>query len=209
MMEEGRARMVAVSTHVESSERGANRERILRAALDVVAREGVDKVTHRSVATRASVSPGTVTYHFSTREDLVRQAFALYVTDYEQSLVHVLTERPLNSAGDIISFLISVTALDPAATDLATIEYEMLAYSGRDEDTKMRVAGWSRALEGWLTDPLEALGARRPMEAARQLMAVCRGSEFEVMARSQALPPEQFRARLETVLSSVLINPIG
>jgi len=201
--------MAVVSPRAEAGERGANRERILRAALNVVAQEGVDKVTHRSVATRAGVSPGTVTYHFASREDLVRQAFALYVTDYEQSLVQSLTERPLASVADIIAFLSSITALNPGATDLATIEYEMLGFAGRDEETKMRVAGWSRALEGWLTDPLEALGARRPMEAARQLMAICRGSEFEVMARGQTLPAEQFRSRLETVLSGLLVSSSG
>ena len=67
--------------------RGANRERILRAALEIISTKGVDKVTHRAVAAVAGVSPGTTTYHFATREDLVRDAFSLYIDDYQRSLV--------------------------------------------------------------------------------------------------------------------------
>ncbi|MEM1390639.1 MAG: TetR family transcriptional regulator, partial [Pseudomonadota bacterium] len=67
--------------------RGRNRERILRAALQIISRQGVDKVTHRAVAGLASVSPGTTTYHFVSREEMVREAFTLYVADFSQSLV--------------------------------------------------------------------------------------------------------------------------
>ncbi len=194
--------MAAASSKSET-ERGANRERILRAALDVVASQGVDKVTHRSVASRAGVSPGTTTYHFSSREDLVRQAFALYISDYEKSLVQTLTEHPIESVDDIVRFMLSMTALSPDRVDLATIEYEMLLFAGRDEATRMLVAGWSRGLEGWLTEPLEVLGAQKPMEMARQLVAVCRGSEFEVMSRRQTISPGQFQARLDTILAGL------
>lgn len=193
-----------MATQNETPERGANRERILRAALNVIGTYGVDKVTHRSVATGAKVSPGTVTYHFSTREDLVRQAFALYVGDYERSLVKTLTARPLETRSDLVGFLSAITALEPGDMDLAKIEYEMLLFSRRDEDTQMLVAGWSRLLEGWLIDPLEKLGAAKPMEAARHLAATCRGSEFEVMSRGQALANEPFRMRIEAVLDGVL-----
>ena len=77
--------------------RGANRERILRAALEIISTKGVDKVTHRAVAAVAGVSPGTTTYHFATREDLVRDAFSLYIDDYQRSLVETLTVRPVQT----------------------------------------------------------------------------------------------------------------
>ncbi|MEM9054922.1 MAG: hypothetical protein AAGB16_06315, partial [Pseudomonadota bacterium] len=58
--------------------------------------------------------------------------------------------------------------------------------------------------ETWLSDPLEALGAQKPLEAARLLVAVCRGSEFEVMARQQVLTRDVLRSRIETVLNGLL-----
>ncbi|MEO1660513.1 MAG: TetR/AcrR family transcriptional regulator [Pseudomonadota bacterium] len=184
--------------------RGANRERILRAALDIISNKGVDKVTHRAVAGVAGVSPGTTTYHFSTREDLVRDAFSLYIDDYQKSLVETLTHRPVQTREDFIRFLGSMTTLNPAQSGIEAIEYEMVLFAGRDEAMRMRVAAWSRTLESWLSDPLERLGASRPLEAARMLVALSRGSEFEVLSRSQEIHRDQFFNRLSTLLDAVL-----
>ncbi len=196
--------MSDISSQANSAGRGANRERILRAALDVISRIGVDKVTHRAVASLANVSPGTTTYHFDSRESLVREAFGLYITDYEKALVETLTKRPVQARDDFIGFLGGMTTLSPEGAGLASIEYEMILFAGRDVEMRMRVAAWSRTLESWLSDPLEQLGAARPLEAARMLVAVCRGSEFEVMSRGQELSREQFSARINTLLDALL-----
>lgn len=184
--------------------RGANRERILRAALDIISKRGVDKVTHRAVAAVAGVSPGTTTYHFATREDLVRDAFSLYIDDYQRTLVETLTQRPVQTRDDFIRFLGGMTTLNPDQSGLEAIEYEMVLFAGRDDAMRMRVAAWSRTLESWLSDPLERLGASRPLEAARILVAMSRGSEFEVLSRSQEIHREQFAARLSVLLDAVL-----
>ena len=47
------------------------RKDILRAAYDVAARQGVEALTVRAVATRADVSHGTVLFHFNRRDALV------------------------------------------------------------------------------------------------------------------------------------------
>jgi AcrR family transcriptional regulator len=184
--------------------RGANRERILRAALDIISKRGVDKVTHRAVAAVAGVSPGTTTYHFATREDLVRDAFSLYIDDYQRTLVETLTQRPVHTREDFIRFLGGMTTLNPEQSGLEAIEYEMVLFAGRDETMRMRVAAWSRTLESWLSDPLERLGASRPLEAARMLVAMSRGSEFEVLSRSQEIHRDQFASRLSALLDTVL-----
>lgn len=187
-----------------SAPRGVNRERILRAALDIISTRGVDKVTHRAVAGLAHVSPGTTTYHFATREDLVRDAFSLYIDDYQRALVETLTQRPIIGRDDLVRFLGSMTTLSPANSGLEAIEYEMVLFAGRDEAMQMRVAAWSRTLESWLSDPLERLGAERPLEAARMLVAISRGSEFEVLSRRQEISRDQFMRRLSTLLDAVL-----
>ena len=184
--------------------RGANRERILRAALDIISTKGVDKVTHRAVAALASVSPGTTTYHFSSREELVREAFSLYIDDYQKALVAALTQRPVLERDDFVRFLGGMTTLSPEDGGLEAIEYEMILFAGRDEPMRMLVAAWSRTLESWLSDPLERLGAERPLEAARMLVAMSRGSEFEVLSKRQAMTREQFSKRIQIVLSAVL-----
>jgi AcrR family transcriptional regulator len=68
----------------EAQERAAPgaRERILEAACDLVAAEGIDDVRIARVATRAGVSTALVHHYFSTREDLLEQAL---VHSFEQT----------------------------------------------------------------------------------------------------------------------------
>lgn len=55
------------------------RERILGATLAVIARSGIGAVTHRSVAEEAGVPLGSLTYWFSTKDDLLREALRRFV----------------------------------------------------------------------------------------------------------------------------------
>ena len=48
--------------------------RIALAALDVVAANGVEGLTHRAVAASAGIPLGSTTYHFSTLDDLLTAA---------------------------------------------------------------------------------------------------------------------------------------
>lgn len=50
------------------------RERIARAAIEVVAERGIEKLTHRAVAAAAGVPLGSTTYYFRTLDDLLAVA---------------------------------------------------------------------------------------------------------------------------------------
>lgn len=54
------------------------RSRIIDAALDVIAEKGVAGTTHRRVAARADVPLGSMTYHFHSMDELLREAFARF-----------------------------------------------------------------------------------------------------------------------------------
>ncbi|MDT0609196.1 TetR/AcrR family transcriptional regulator [Streptomyces lancefieldiae] len=57
------------------------RERIIAATLDLIAEEGIARVSHRKIATRAGVPLGSMTYHFSGMDQLLREAFGRF-TDH-------------------------------------------------------------------------------------------------------------------------------
>ncbi len=65
------------------------RERILRATLQVIARDGIGGVTHRSAAAEADVPLGSLTYWFATKDDLLREALRLFVDDETERLRRV------------------------------------------------------------------------------------------------------------------------
>ncbi|MFJ4466739.1 TetR/AcrR family transcriptional regulator [Streptomyces sp. NPDC089424] len=54
------------------------RARIVAATLDLVAEEGVAGVSHRKIAVRAGVPLGSMTYHFSGIEEVLREAFGQF-----------------------------------------------------------------------------------------------------------------------------------
>ena len=56
--------------------RGAGREALCRALVRVVARDGLDGVTFRSVAREAGVTHGLASYHFGTRETMIHEGLA-------------------------------------------------------------------------------------------------------------------------------------
>ncbi|MFF0777683.1 TetR/AcrR family transcriptional regulator [Streptomyces sp. NPDC003720] len=57
------------------------RARILDATLDLIAEEGIARVSHRKVAARAGVPLGSMTYHFGGMDEVLREAFGRF-TDH-------------------------------------------------------------------------------------------------------------------------------
>jgi TetR/AcrR family transcriptional regulator, regulator of biofilm formation and stress response len=57
------------------------RERILRTTLELIGVEGIGAVTNRRVAAAAEISPGSLTYHFSSQSDLLRESLLLFVAE--------------------------------------------------------------------------------------------------------------------------------
>lgn len=78
------------------------RERILAATLDHIAAEGVAGVSHRKIATRAGVPLGSMTYHFTGIDDLLREAFTRFadhiVTVFAQHLNGVESPEQVRKA---------------------------------------------------------------------------------------------------------------
>ena len=57
-----------------------NRERILRATLELFQVHGIKKTTTNDIARKAGVSPATVYNHFGSKEDLVRATVRYFLT---------------------------------------------------------------------------------------------------------------------------------
>jgi AcrR family transcriptional regulator len=111
------------------AERESARERILEAACDLIAAEGIDDVRIARVAMRAGASTALVHHYFSTREELLEQAL---LHSFEQ----VGDERFADAEGE--------TATATAA--LAEAIEECLPRPGRYErDWVLWVELWLRA----------------------------------------------------------------
>jgi len=61
---------------VRDGEQGGARERILGAAIDVVARDGIEALTVRAIALEAGVNVAAINYYFGSKERLVEEVLA-------------------------------------------------------------------------------------------------------------------------------------
>jgi DNA-binding transcriptional regulator YbjK len=92
----GGGRFTHAMSMTETITRGKDptrRERIARAAIDVVAERGIDKLTHRAVASAAGVPLGSTTYHFATLDDLLAEALRQAAADDVAQLREWLENR--------------------------------------------------------------------------------------------------------------------
>lgn len=68
------AHVAAATAATRRPPRGRGREALLEALVRVARRDGLDAVTHRSVAAEAGVTHGLATYHFASRDEMVHEA---------------------------------------------------------------------------------------------------------------------------------------
>ncbi|MEU3742330.1 TetR family transcriptional regulator [Streptomyces sp. NPDC032198] len=143
------------------------RERILAATLDHIADEGVAGVSHRKIAARAAVPLGSMTYHFSGIDDLLREAFTLFadhiVGVFQRHLDHA--DGP-EQAREVVTDLIHTLSEGPRRDLILTQELYTLA-ARRPEYRKLTQA--------WMRHSRDLLERHFDPDTARQLDALIEG----------------------------------
>ncbi|MBA0126076.1 TetR family transcriptional regulator [Haloechinothrix sp. YIM 98757] len=132
------------------------RNRIARAAISVVAEQGIDALTHRRVAAQAGVPLGSTTYHFATMDDLVAVAL-------EQAAEGSITqlrewERSLDPGVDLADALADFVVRSLTEHREHTIvEYNLYALALHRPHLRKAAADWDNAMAelfGSRTDPM-------------------------------------------------------
>ncbi len=160
-----------MATNVASPPEGAA-ERILEAACDLIAADGIDEVRIARVARRAGASPALVHHYFSTREELL-----------EQALVHSFEQ-----AGDE-RFQKAAGAPETATEALARGIAECLPLPGRQErEWVLWVELWLRAVREPELRPVAARLYRRYRDWMVELIgAGVESGEFRAGVDAEAL----------------------
>ncbi|MFI6350288.1 TetR/AcrR family transcriptional regulator [Streptomyces sp. NPDC050560] len=119
------------------------RERILDAALDVVAESGVHGTTHRKIAARADVPLGSVTYYFDGLDDLLAQAFAR-LADTMSHLYRATLRRASTEAEAEAAVVELICGPAYAAPREMTLIFEMYAYANHHARVAETTRTWLR-----------------------------------------------------------------
>lgn len=180
------------------------RGEILEAALALIAEQGFAAVTHRRVAARAGVPLGSTTYYFDSRDHLLRDAFRRFLSRLSTELgeaADALKREP--SVERLLDFLVDLTEAEIHDVAVIVVEYELVLFAARDGSLADELHRWQDTLVGDLAEGLQALGAPDPAAAARAVVHLVRGYEFEQLTRGTPRS-EDLRSRLRHVLASYL-----
>lgn len=193
---------IRLMEHVERPRRGFARSAILSATIEVIARHGLDAVTHRRVAELAGVSPGSTTHHFATREDLIVEAFRFYIRHADR-VIDAIDQRVRSDHDDprtrIVELLCQIVQREFEDARLVRAEYEMLLKASEHEELATLARSWEARWVVLLAEHLEAAGWSAPVEVARLLVNVLRGFELDRLVNPQ-LDANVLRQRLVPLL---------
>jgi len=166
------------------------RERILDAALAVIAEVGVHATTHRRIAARADVPLGSLTYYFGSLHEILELAFARFsetMSDLYRAKLTAATTRTEAEAA-VVDLICGPAYADPRQMVLI---FEMYAFANHNPV----VAEITRT---WLYRSRDSLCLHFPVSTARALDVLIEGwpvhRAFEHASTDRALVADAVHA---------------
>lgn len=166
--------------------RGQDRRRaLIEATLRIIVREGPAAVTHRSVATEAGATHGSVAYYFGGRDELLHQALEC-VADQNVTWLQQGELSDTDDAGDINSVAARLAAMvdqqmiRDRAMGFSVLELHLAA--GRDPKLRPLIRAWGKAYVASATPVLEVIGSTDYVRDTRVLAALINGMVLEQLA---------------------------
>ena len=185
------------------AERRANSElALLKAAVSVVARQGVAAVTFDAIGRKSGLSRGLVTQRFGSKQGLIDAAFSQLLNDQ----ANMLEEEDVPARGGIDAVLAFVDAsLRGLAARDGGRAYVMLLASAIADASAMRLrfaaahAGIERQLKGWIAEGQREGEIRRELNAGAAALMV--GGLLLGLSIQVLLDPE---LRLDRIRGTIL-----
>jgi len=155
------------------------REKIIAAALHIVGTDGIPALTNRSIAARAQVSLGSITYHFPTQSDLLRSALTDFVAGETARIMEISQEyrdKGLSIAG-------AAELTDQVVKDLAfsaerIAPFELFIQAGRDPSLREAAAECFAAYDELTVTLLSVLGVPDPESVVPTVVAIIAGFQL-------------------------------
>jgi len=187
-----------------SSDAVGVRERMLRATLKLIADGGVAAVTNRRVASTAGVSLGSLTYHFASQAQLLRESLLLHVeeeTARRKRIARELAEENpgVQQAAEAVERLVAV----PSEIPQQIAELELHLQAARDPELREASQRCFEAHEQIASAALGALGIRDGKRHAPAVVALMTG----LAVRRLAAGGEDAQGTADALLS--LVSGLG
>jgi len=154
----------------------ATRTRILHATLRVVAAGGIAAVSNRRVATEAGVALGSLTYHYPSQTELLRDSMLLFVEE-EVARLDALADslRARDPSREEAAAAVERIVANGAGRPEPLAELELHLHAARDPALNDASRRCFAAYEGFAAAALEVLDVPEPERHAHAVVALMCG----------------------------------
>jgi DNA-binding transcriptional regulator YbjK len=162
----------------ERFEGNARRLLLLQTTLRLIADDGIDAVTHRSVAEAAGVSPGSTTYWFTSRQDMLLQAleyFARLEIEGLHERLDPIRDARLSRKRLVDEFTELLLPQLGSERWRTVAQYAFMQEAARQPELESVCREWSEAWEEALAELFETLGTSSPKLEAKMFLAMLDG----------------------------------
>jgi DNA-binding transcriptional regulator YbjK len=152
------------------------RERILRATVELIGSEGISAVTNRRVANAAGVALGSLTYHFASQVDLLRESLLLFIGEEvarQEGFAEDLRRQRLGA--EQVTAEVQRIVEESGSRTLLLAEIELYLHAARDPSLQEASLRCFEAYERVATIALESLQVPEPEQHARSVVALMYG----------------------------------
>jgi DNA-binding transcriptional regulator YbjK len=152
------------------------RARILHATLRTIGEGGVGAVSNRRVAAQAGVALGSLTYHFPSQSDLLRDTMLLYVDEEVARLEAIAAElRASQPSAEQAAAAVERVVARGAGRPEEVAELELHLHASRDPALQVASRRCFDAYEQVATAALAVLDVPEPARHARAVVALMCG----------------------------------
>lgn len=172
--------MTAMSNDARSA---PTRQRIIRAVLHIIGKDGVAAVTNRRIAKEAGVSLGSVTYHFETQHELLRESLLHFVREETRRFTE-LADQCQSDGVDIdgAAALAGQVAGGTSFDSEHIAPFELYVEAGRDERLREAAAEAFAAYDRLAAQILTGLGVPDAERLAATTVALVMGLQLRRLA---------------------------
>ncbi|MGW5343428.1 TetR/AcrR family transcriptional regulator [Streptomyces sp. NPDC004050] len=160
------------------------RQGIIDAVLRIIGDEGIAALSNRRIAKEAQVSLGSVTYHFATQHELLRESLLHFVAQETRRLTELAencaTADGLDAEG--AAELVATVAGGTAFDSRHIAPFELYIQAGRDERLQAAAAECFAAYDRLACGVLERLGLPDPQRLAGAVVALVFGQQLRRLA---------------------------
>ena len=166
------------------------RQQAIDAAFHVIAESGVQGATYRKIAAQARLSPGTLTYHFPSIDDLLLAAFRQFADTISQGFHARMqaADGPEQACEAVVDLICG--EVWPTTAHLL-LSFELYAMAARNH-------AYRTVMHQWMAQSQAALQLCFDAETARMMDALIEGLTIHQVLGAKPFPRAQILRTVQT-----------